>query len=140
MKIKLSALVVLMSLTMVSGAFAVDEGQTKPRFNSADLNAPNSTADLIPYTAGSGNIKGIQCMWPSGADADAFLYVKFYVNGGAAQTFTFLSYGFSRDFEGDYYTGFIPMNVRFDTSIRVQLQRIGGDWLSTPCVVSWGLD
>lgn len=83
MKIKLPALVVLMSLTMVSGAFAVDEGQTQPRLNSASAYY-GQVVDLIPATSGAGNVKGIQCTFSSGA---IYVLASFVVDGGTPQSF-----------------------------------------------------
>ena len=140
MKIVLSSIMLslLLAFVEVPNARAVDEGQTKPRINKANLNSPNSSTDLIPYTADSGNIKGLQCQWSSIATGSTL--INFYVDGGAAETITLQRTNFLKDADGNYYTGFIPMNVRFETSIRVQMQRPGSNYGDSPCVASWGFD
>ena len=140
MKIKLLTLVVLMSLTAVSGALAVDEGQTQPRLDKASAYY-GQIVDLIPTTSGAGNVKGIQCRFSSGA---TYLLASFVVDGGTPQSFRIPDNQFSpADSSGARYTEFIPMNIRFDSSIRVQMVRSTGSPLdsgSITCVASWGLD
>jgi hypothetical protein len=131
----LSALV--LALSIASGAWAVDEGQTKPRLNSNETDS-NTTVDIIPLTSGSGNIKGFQCKKFPG-DVIAGTRLHFYVDGGAAQTID--PGGIIRlvDGNGDHYSASFPLNIRFASSIRVTLQKTFGTgtiW----CAVSWGLD
>ena len=129
----LSALV--LALSIVSGAWAVDDGQTKPRLDSNGINT-NTTVDVIPLTNGSGNIKGFQC------SEAGFLNTKlhFYVDGGAAQTVDFSAALFYSSPDGTtFFTDMIPMNIRFGSSIRVALQKSAGTGVVS-CVVSWALD
>jgi hypothetical protein len=129
----LSALV--LALSIASGAWAVDEGQTKPRLNSAGVNS-NTTVDVIPLTSGSGNIKGFQCT--EGGFLNTSLH--FYVDGGAAQTLDPEQVLFNISPDGTYYwSDMVPMNIRFGSSIRVALQKSSGSG-SVTCAVSWALD
>jgi len=130
----LSALV--LALSIASGAWAVDEGQTKPRLSSNGVNSANTTVDVIPLTSGSGNIKGFQCS--HGGLLISRLH--FYVDGGAAQTLDPGQALFHTSPDGTvYYTDMVPMNIRFGSSIRVALQRGSGTG-NVYCAVSWALD
>jgi hypothetical protein len=130
----LSALV--LALSIASGAWAVDEGQTKPRLNSNGLNT-NTTVDVVPLTSGSGNIKGFQC---SESNSIFTTRLHFYVDGGAAQTLDFAQALYHSSPDGSaYYTDMIPMNIRFGSSIRVALQKVSGTGYVN-CTVSWALD
>lgn len=125
-----------------SSAWAVDEGQTRPRFNRADLVSPNTSADIIPLTSGSGNVKGFQCEWGTAVIPNK-LQISFYVDGGLAQSTSLWLFPIQTDTYGSGLatTAFIPMNVRFESSIRARLERssLSGSG-SSACVVSWGLD
>lgn len=132
----LSALV--LSLSIASSAWAVDEGQTKPRLNSNGVNT-NTTVDVIPLTSGSGNIKGFQCSESNGG-FPLTTWLHFYVDGGAAQTLDPEQVIFNISADGTYqWSDMVPMNIRFASSIRVTLQKSFGTG-SITCVVSWGLD
>jgi hypothetical protein len=129
----------VLALSIASGAWAVDEGQTKPRLNANWVNT-NTTVDVIPLTSGSGNIKGFVCRVSPPAPGYAYPVAKlhFYVDGGAAQTIDpMLVPGI--DSEGIVTLQTVPMNVRFESSIRVTLQKTGG-YGDIYCAVSWGLD
>ena len=67
--------------------------------------------------------------------------VKFYVNGGAAQSVT-LSTGFLSTDPGflTSYTGWVPYDVRFSSSIRVTIQKLASTGSVIDCAVSWALD
>jgi hypothetical protein len=59
----------------------------------------------------------------------------------AAQSLTLNAGDYPVDPNGENFSGWIPLNVRFTSSIRVQLQKYsnsGYGW--TPCIVSWALD
>ncbi|HEV2851182.1 MAG TPA: hypothetical protein VHC97_00105 [Thermoanaerobaculia bacterium] len=129
----LSALV--LALSIASGAWAVDEGQTKPRLSTQSVGT-NTTVDLIPVTSGSGNIKGFQCT----TTAPLTARLHFYVDGATAQTIDpglVLIYSSA---DGALSSAVIPMNIRFQSSIRVALQKNSLSAGSIWCVVSWGLD
>lgn len=122
------------ALLLPVAAYAADDGQTQPRLSYGDVNG-TQTADLVPTTNGSGNVKGIQCSsydWGYSPTITA----KITVNGGTVQNLTI-----DFDFFPGYNTGFIPMNVRFSSSIRIQIQG-GFNWSghNGTCVASWALD
>ena len=132
-------LALVLSLSIAAGAWAVDDGQTTLRLSKRSLSSPSTSVDIIPLTSGSGNVKGVLCAVTG--TIEAVTNLQFFVDGGAAQTF-FLSEWVSHfDANGDRIKE-IPMNVRFETSIRVHLQRgLGGSFpASVTCAVSWGLD
>lgn len=129
----LSAL--LLALSIAPGAWAVDEGQTKPRLTSRSVST-NTIVDVIPLTSGSGNIKGFQCSH-SGSFATQ---LNFYVDGGAAQIIDVSQALFYISADGaTSYSDMVPMNIRFQSSIKVTLGKTAGTGTAY-CVVSWGLD
>ena len=128
---RLAVLSVLFSLLTASATFAADDGNTKPRLNNAAVYY--STADIINQTSVSGNVKGVSCNFINGAQASLI----FTVNGAATQTINMP--GGVPDINGDRHTGWIPMNIRFTSSIRVQIQ-YGGSGGYADCDVSWALD
>ena len=134
--VRLGILALVLALSITSGAWAVDEGQTQPRLNSSSV-SNNATVDVIPLTSGSGNIKGFQCL------QSATLFntrLHFYVDGGAAQTIDFNPVLLNISSDDSYsYSDMVPTNIRFGSSIRVTLQKISGTG-SVKCAVSWGLD
>jgi hypothetical protein len=125
-------------LSLSPALWAVDDGQTRPRLSYNNLGSPNSSIDIIGTTNGSGNVKGVYCQFTVSVP----VVINFYVDGGAAQSITLFSGYFPVDDNLNGFTGWIPYNVRFSSSIRVQMQRamspvIYGD---TGCLVSWALD
>ena len=139
-----AALVVLV-VCVAPAAMAADDGNTQPKVNSASSNSSSTATDIIATTNGSGNVKGVAC----GLNPDGFAtqfpqaLVKFYVNGGAAQSVTIT--GEQHPIHGDAgyevgYTGWVPFNVRFTSSIRVTIQKASSAGSSIDCAVSWGLD
>lgn len=141
---KALVVVALASLCVAQAALAVDDGQTQPKNNVASNNSSSTATDLIPTTNGSGNVKGILCTTAEdGSGNMASVVVKFYVNGGAAQTVTFHeTYQPLADVGGTLvgYTGWVPFNVRFSSSIRVTIQKSGSIGSGIECTASWGLD
>jgi hypothetical protein len=132
---------VLTTLIIVSlfvpTAQASDDGQTQPRLTRATLSNLGTSIDIIGTTNGSGNVKGVQCKFTNEDDAS----IKIYVNGGSAQTLFLETDLYPDDLSGNFSSGWIPLNVRFTSSIRVQLTRTGGATGSlVTCGVSWGLD
>lgn len=115
------ALIVLLLCGLSPAAWAVDEGQTRPRFNQNVLLSSNSSVDIIATTNGSGNVKGVHCLFESAVPVQ----INFYVDGGAAQAILLQGIEFPADFNGMLFSGWIPLNIRFSTSIRVQMQRGG---------------
>jgi type 1 fimbria pilin len=134
--LQLSAGLVLL-FALSSTAWAADDGQTRPRLSVAYVLYSQTSYDIIPTTNGSGNIKGVFCYMQAGGPFPA---INFSVNGGTMQQISFSE--FPRDSEGDLSTGWIPYNIRFTTSIRVQMTTaasyIGQQYAQ--CWVSWALD
>jgi hypothetical protein len=127
----LVSLSILFVLLMASPSFAADDGNTKPRLTSAAVFS--GTADIINQTSVSGNVKGVSCDYITSAQANLI----FTVNGGTAQTID-MSGGIP-DANGDRHTGWVPMNIRFTSSVRVQIQYTGSGGQAN-CAVSWALD
>jgi len=130
---KLAILSILFLFLTASATFAADDGNTKPRLSTGSAFYGSGNADIINQTSVSGNVKGVSCSFSSNAQAG----IIFTVNGAAAQTITMP--GGVPDVNGDRHTGWIPMNIRFTSSIRVQLQ-YGGSSGQADCYVSWALD
>ena len=135
---KCSILITLLVLSLLTPTvLASDDGQTRPRLTYGAVLYQNAWIDIISTTNGAGNIKGIQCKLPEGAYATT---VDIFVNGGSAQTLTLdAGYYLFDSSSGRYFTGWIPLNVRFTSSIRVRLQK-GYEIGENSCVVSWALD
>jgi hypothetical protein len=120
-----------------SAARAADDGQTQPRLSTAGLIYTNTSADVISTTNGTGNVKGVQC----GLLNNTSGVVNIFVNGGSAQALTINASDYPADFNNENFSGWLPLNVRFTSSIRVQLQKPSGSGTGNfSCVVSWALD
>lgn len=139
MKTALVALV--MSCVCVTHvAMAADDGLTQPKVNTVSNNSFTTATDLIATTSGSGNVKGVSCALEQDVgDNFAGAIVKFYVNGGSAQSVT-LNYLLDYDPGVVGLTGWVPFNVRFTSSIRVTIQKTNSQGGQIKCAVSWGLD
>lgn len=133
MKYMLTTILVLSLLTPT--ALASDDGQTQPRLSHSAVIFPNTSFDVIPTTNGIGNIKGIQCTFVNNSTGT----LNIFVDGGSAQALTLTGNHYPRDVDGETFTGWIPFNIRFTTSIRVQLQKGSGTG-QIACSVSWALD
>jgi hypothetical protein len=119
----------------------VDDGQTRPKLNSAGLSwlsGSTLSADIVPLTSGSGNVKGVSCLSDDNTEL-ATSSVQIYVNGGSAQNLNLSDAIILQDNALNYYTGYIPLNVRFGTSIKVTMMRPSSA-ASLTCSVSWALD
>jgi hypothetical protein len=112
--------------------------------NAATSNSHTTATDLIATTNGSGNVKGVSCGLNEGSLATIpTAVVKFYVNGGAAQSVTLTSTPNFVHGDPGYmvgHTGWVPFNVRFTSSIRVTIQKGSSFGSTIDCEVSWGLD
>ena len=84
---------------------------------------------MIGTTNGTGNVKGIRC------STNQTVNVNIYVNGGSAQQLSLVQGAVSGN-----DTGWIPMNVRFTSSIRVRIERPTSSYDVDQCYVSWALD
>jgi hypothetical protein len=120
-----------------STAYAADDGQTQPKLNSAGLIFANTSTDIISTTSGTGNVKGVYCRFLSGSNA----VINIFVNGGSAQALSMNASDYPFDANNVSFSGWVPMNVRFTSSIRVQLQKpVGSGSGDVTCHVSWALD
>lgn len=115
---------------------AADDGQTQPRITTGANSSWSTLVDVIPTTNGSGNVKGIQCI----GDPALSAVVVFTVNGGATQTVTIDLMIPTDSAATTYYSGWVPFNVRFTTSIRVQMRKGSVQTGSITCTASWALD
>jgi|tagenome__1003787_1003787.scaffolds.fasta_scaffold17311497_1 hypothetical protein len=138
MKVWLKLLVAaVIVFAMPSAARASIGGNAIPKYNYAQIYATTSTVDLIPSTNGSGNVWGIRCIFPNtyfGPSVD----VKFTVDGGTVRTINLDPAYFDQDVNSRYLSGWIPMNIAFSTSIRVQLSNVGHGTSTIDCWASWG--
>jgi hypothetical protein len=142
-KLRLILIAVFVSCLCVAHvAMAADDGQTQPRVNQSFSNS-TTAADIIGTTSGSGNVKGVACtVYPDGSGYLSSARVTFTVNGGTAQTVDLYTYVAPYNNAGTVtgYTGWVPFNVRFSSSIRVQIQKTSVLGTGIDCTVSWGLD
>jgi hypothetical protein len=126
---KLASLSILFFFLTASATFAADDGNTKPRLTLGGT-FTGTTTDILNETSVSGNVKGVSCHFPNSASGSLI----FTVNGATAQTIS-LPAGVP-DPDGARHTGWIPMNIRFTSSIRIQVSGNG----TIECDVSWALD
>src|SRR5687768_16332743 len=116
-KVRNTLLGLVMGFVCVArAAKAADDGQTQPKINFAINNSSSTATDIISTTNGSGNVKGVTCkLMGSGSGILPAPVVKFYVNGGSAQSVTLSEYLPLADDSGFVvgYTGWLPFNVRF---------------------------
>jgi hypothetical protein len=135
----LFAVAVLLSIATATSAFAADDGNTQPKLTSGGVGGGiSSPQDIIGTTNGAGNVKGVQCSSPSSGNLTS-TSINIFVNGGGAQTLSLSNAQVLLDSGSNYYIMYIPMNVRFGTSIRVQQTGSqSGSFVS--CTVSWALD
>jgi hypothetical protein len=136
MKNALLAALVVFTFT-ASTAWAADDGNTQPRLSSGGLIFTNTSADIIATTSGAGNVKGVQCHFLPGSNG----LINIFVNGGSAQALSMNANEYPADFNNENFSGWLPLNVRFTSSIRVQIQKPAGSGTGNfSCVVSWALD
>lgn len=138
----LAALVVA-SMCVAQGAMAADDGQTQPKVNTNATNSSSTPVDVIPSTNGSGNVKGVSCKLTESSGNFPGARVKFTIDGGAVQTVDL--YEFQTPFDDGAgtltaFTGWVPFNVRFSSSIRLQIQKTSPSGGSIDCAASWALD
>lgn len=137
------AILAAITLGVAPSALAVDDGQSQPKFNTATNNSSVTPTDLIALTNGSGNAKGVLCALTESSGNFTSAVVKFYVDGGSAQTVTINEALQPQATIGGTnfgYTGWVPFNVRFNSSIKVTIQKSGASGGAINCGISWGLD
>lgn len=126
-------------LSIATTAFASDDGQTQPKLNNASVGGGGSSpVDIVSLTNGAGNVKGYQCSSISSGNLSSAA-VNIYVNGGSAQTLSISHAEILEDSASNFYTAFIPLNVRFTSSIKVTVSG-STSGAAVDCSVSWALD
>ena len=125
----LMAVVIVLALALSPAAWAADDGNTQPKWSYGSLTSPYGYYEVIGTTNGTGNVKGIRC------STNETVNVNIYVNGGSAQQLSLTQGAVSGS-----DTGWIPMNVRFTSSIRVRIERPTSSYAVDQCYVSWALD
>jgi hypothetical protein len=126
---KLAIRSILLLFFAASAIFAADDGNTKPRLTTGGT-FTGTAADIINETSVSGNVKGVSCHFPNSASGS----LTFTVNSATPQVISLP--GGVLDVNGEKHTGWIPMNIRFTSSIRVQVSGNG----TIECDLSWALD
>ncbi len=121
---KLVFLAVAIVLVLAPAAWAADDGNTQPKLDNGGVYYPNDYRDIVNATSVTGNIKGIRCVTDNG------VYLEITINGGTTQTI----YPNTGD------TGWIPMNLRFTSSVKVRIENGNYYNNSAGCTVSWALD
>ena len=133
-KLVLAALIVL---ALPSASRASVGGNAIPHYNHAQIYATNTTVDLVPSTNGSGNVWGIRCIFPSNGNGSS-VNVQLTVDGGTTRTITLDPGYFDQDEYSRYVSGWIPMDIAFSTSIRIQLNNTGLGTAYIDCWAYWG--
>lgn len=136
------AAVVVAYLSVAHVAMAADDGQTQPKVNTNATNSSSTPVDVIATTNGSGNVKGVSCRLTANGASFPGARVRFTVDGGAVQTVDLYEFQTPYD-DGSTltaYTGWVPFNVRFSSSIRVQILKTSPSGSGIDCAVSWALD
>jgi hypothetical protein len=119
-------------------------GPTRPKYSRLTAAGASGTySDLIPLTSGSGYLNAINVYFPAygGSSYSAYCNVEVTIDGGTALVFDVQAYDFNispQDPPGTS-SGFIPLNLRFNTSIRVRGARVSS---STEAILTaaWALD
>ncbi len=149
MRVSKSLLIGAALLVLPSLALAQDGGGTKLFYVTATSTNPNTTITLFNQTTGPGNLKGISCLFVGSPDTasppGSLVNVYVTVDGGTQQTITLSAINFPEDGSStkQEFTGFLPYNVRFSTSLKVQLNRnnnVSGTYNSIVCGATYDLD
>lgn len=120
---------------------AAHAGNVTPKYSAATIFTSNSTVNLIPSTAGSGDVRGIKCIFPSTASG-ASVKIIFTVDGGTATSFIIDPTSLERESNGagKFTSEWIPMDIEFTSSIQVQLNNTLLGTASIDCWAAWGLN
>lgn len=133
-KLLIAAVIALVLPGMASASIG---GNAIPHYSFAEIFSANSTIDLVSTTNGSGNVWGVKCIFPSTASG-ATLLVQFTIDGGTTRTITLDPTFLEIDDNGRFVTGWIPMDLAFSTSIRIQLSNVSQGTARDDCWASWG--
>jgi hypothetical protein len=138
MKISLKLLVAAFVLLVLPSAVqaATVGGNAIPKYSYGQIFAPNQTVDVIPSTSSvSGNVWGVRCITSSTSDSVA---VNFTVDGGTVRTITLDPLLFEADANGRLISGWVPLDVTFSISIRVQIHNTTLTAGTIDCWAAWG--
>jgi hypothetical protein len=119
-------------------------GPTRPKYSRLSAaGALNSYSDLIPVTSGAGYLNAVNVFFPSygGSSYSTGCNVEVTVDGGTALVFDVSAYDFNTNPQNVPGTnsGFIPLNIRFSTSLRVRAARSAGG-AEAVVTAAWALD
>jgi len=139
MKLRLTLIIVAaiaLALPFASQAATVG-GNAVPHYNHAQIFAVSSTVDLVPTTNGSGNVWGVKCIFPSNAGG-ASVNVQFTLDGGTTRTITLDPTYYEQEEFSRFVSEWIPMDLTFSSSVRIQLNNTGLGTTTIDCWASWG--
>lgn len=122
-------------LVLPSALQASIGGNAIPRYSYGQIWAPNQTMDVISTTNGSGNVWGVRCITSSTSDSIA---VNFTVDGGTVRTINLDPLLFEEDNNSRLVSGWIPLDVAFSTSIRIQIHNTSLTAGTIDCWAAWG--
>lgn len=119
-------------------------GPTRPKYSRLTAaGAMGSYSDLIPLTSGAGYLNAINVYFPAygGSAYSYWANIEVTVDGAAALVFDVQAGDFNAnpDTPPGTVSGFIPLNLRFNTSIRVRASRVGGG-AEVVATAAWALD
>jgi hypothetical protein len=151
MRVSKSLLIGAALLVLPSLALAEDTGGSRLFYVTATSTNPNTTVTLFNQTTGTGpgNLKGIACLFVGPPDTasppGSLVNVFVTVDGGTQLTITLSAINFPADGSStkQEFTGFLPYNVRFLSSLKVQLNRnnnLSGTYNSIVCQATYDLD
>ena len=108
---------------------------TTPKLNDASIYSPSTSVDLIPSTNGSGKLLAIQCTDTSAGEIQE---VEITLDGNTSYIYVNGS-NYPVDQNKDSFSGWIPIELTFASSIHVQLVRAASPAFSwyTYCSASW---
>jgi hypothetical protein len=131
-RLLMAAVIVLVLPSAVQASIG---GNAIPKYSYGQIFAPNQTIDVISTTNGSGNVWGVRCITSGTSDSVA---VNFTVDGGTVRTITLDPLLFEADANGRLVSGWIPLDVAFSTSIRIQIHNTLLTAGTIDCWAAWG--
>lgn len=131
-KFLLAAVAVLVLPSAVQASIG---GNAVPHYSYGQIFAANQTIDVVSTTSGSGNVWGVRCITSSTSDTVGII---FTVDGGGTHTITLDPLMFESDASGRLRSGWVPMDIAFSTSIRIQMHNTTLTSGTIDCWASWG--
>jgi hypothetical protein len=93
--------------------------------------------NAVPHYNGSGNVWGVKCIFPSNAGG-ASVNVQFTLDGGTTRTITLDPTYYEQEEFSRFVSEWIPMDLTFSSSVRIQLNNTGLGTTTIDCWASWG--